>query len=795
MMRGFKQRMLSRSKSHSESSTKNKKKEDGPKRTFSLGDRKKTPEPTPAVATPSNVQASATPVSSSSSASSITSVSGSSGNNSSSNNTGTNSNSNNASGATNTSNSSNAAATNPGTANAPATGNVSSLLTPQQPTQSQAALQGLQQNHQQQGQQMDTNTPPAILVEGPTQLGSAQASSHVTMGHVTGHMSTHSGAPHHHPSSPGQLETMPTDLEPPKRHSFELLNADGPEVKTPRRHNSSRLEISKERELERLPGFNEVPFRKRAELFLQKVKQCNTIFDFGDPSSDIQGKDIKRMALHELLDFVTNTRITITDEMYSQVVGMFGKNIFRPTPPLVNPVGEVFDPDEDEPVSEVAWPHMQLVYEFFLKFIESPDFNHTSAKKFIDHRFVQNLLELFDSEDIRERDCLKTTLHRIYGKFLNLRAYIRRSINNVFFQFIYETERFNGVAELLEILGSIINGFALPLKDEHKIFLSRVLIPLHKAKTLSLYHPQLAYCVVQFLEKDPSLTEEVILGLLRYWPKVNSSKEVMFLNEIEDIFEVMEPTEFQRIQIPLFSQLAKCISSQHFQVAERALYYWNNEYFCTLMSENITEILPVIFPALYENSRGHWNRTIHSMVYNTMKMIMEANPQLFDQCTMVYQERQDLKEEHEALVAKWWDMVVERAANSQENVDSPQFAKLLNQAQEEFSMLKTEDRDLQMSGIPEEGEDDSNKLAHNQGPEEGMEHDHPEQQQQGLGQHEQQQQQQQQQQQTVEQQQEPQNTQPLGVVTNHETPVVAHNDDEHSGFHTPRGSSDFPFGY
>jgi serine/threonine-protein phosphatase 2A regulatory subunit B' len=122
---------------------------------------------------------------------------------------------------------------------------------------------------------------------------------------------------------------------------------------------------------------------------------------------------------------------------------------------------------------------------------------------------------------------LKTTLHRIYGKFLNLRAFIRRSINNVFFQFVYETERHNGIAELLEILGrlgqlrtlkqraeliffnSIINGFALPLKEEHKVFLTKVLLPLHKAKSLALYHPQLAYCVVQFLEKDPTLTEEV----------------------------------------------------------------------------------------------------------------------------------------------------------------------------------------------------------------------------------------------------------------------------------------------
>ncbi len=56
---------------------------------------------------------------------------------------------------------------------------------------------------------------------------------------------------------------------------------------------------------------------------------------------------------------------------------------------------------------------------------------------------------------------------------------------------------------------SIINGYALPLKEEHKKFLLRVLIPLHKVKSLVCYHPQLAYCVVQFLEKDPSLTESV----------------------------------------------------------------------------------------------------------------------------------------------------------------------------------------------------------------------------------------------------------------------------------------------
>ncbi|PVH97355.1 protein phosphatase 2A regulatory B subunit [Periconia macrospinosa] len=488
-------------------------------------------------------------------------------------------------------------------------------------------------------------------------------------------------APHVPP--PGAAETMPGDLLPPKAGQKSMIfdrlqatpkdNVEG--IRTPKRQHSSRFDISdqRQRDLEKLPGFHEVPPNKREELFMSKLDQCNIIFDFNDQTGDMKSKEIKRLALHELLDYVANNRQVITERMYPRVVEMFAKNLFRPIPPPMNPQGEAFDPEEDEPVLEVAWPHIQVVYEFFLRFIESQDFNTNIAKAYIDHSFVLNLLELFDSEDPRERDFLKTTLHRIYGKFLNLRSYIRRSINNVFFQFTYETERFNGIAELLEILGSIINGFALPLKEEHKLFLTRVLIPLHKVKSLSMYHPQLAYCIVQFLEKDAALTEEVVLGLLRYWPKVNSTKEVMFLNEVEDIFEVMDPAEFAKVQEPLFNQLAKSVASPHFQVAERALYFWNNEYFCNLVSDNVEVILPIMFAPLYENSKGHWNRTIHGMVYNAMKLFMEVNPQLFDDCSHDYAESQNNASERQKSRESRWE-VLEKLAEARKNgtaVDKP----------------------------------------------------------------------------------------------------------------------------
>uniref|UniRef100_A0A2K5XEX0 Serine/threonine-protein phosphatase 2A 56 kDa regulatory subunit n=1 Tax=Mandrillus leucophaeus TaxID=9568 RepID=A0A2K5XEX0_MANLE len=374
-------------------------------------------------------------------------------------------------------------------------------------------------------------------------------------------------------------------------------------------------------ELTPLPLLKDVPSSEQPELFLKKLQQCCVIFDFMDTLSDLKMKEYKRSTLNELVDYITISRGCLTEQTYPEVVRM-------------------------------------LVYEFFIRFLESQEFQPSIAKKYIDQKFVLQLLELFDSEDPRERDYLKTVLHRIYGKFLGLRAFIRKQINNIFLRFVYETEHFNGVAELLEILGSIINGFALPLKAEHKQFLVKVLIPLHTVRSLSLFHAQLAYCIVQFLEKDPSLTEPVIRGLMKFWPKTCSQKEVMFLGELEEILDVIEPSQFVKIQEPLFKQIAKCVSSPHFQVAERALYYWNNEYIMSLIEENSNVILPIMFSSLYRISKEHWNPAIVALVYNVLKAFMEMNSTMFDELTATYKSDQKKKKNLESVMIRLEDYLI-----------------------------------------------------------------------------------------------------------------------------------------
>uniref|UniRef100_A0A2M3Z090 Putative serine/threonine protein phosphatase 2a regulatory subunit n=1 Tax=Anopheles braziliensis TaxID=58242 RepID=A0A2M3Z090_9DIPT len=432
--------------------------------------------------------------------------------------------------------------------------------------------------------------------------------------------------------------------------------------KSKKSQGSSRYRNSQDVELQQLPSLKvDCSSLEQEELFIRKLRQCCVSFDFMDPLSDLKGKEIKRAALNDLSAYITHGRGVLTENVYPEIIKMISVNLFRTLPPSENPD---FDPEEDDPTLEASWPHLQLVYEVFLRFLESADFQATFGKKVIDQKFVLQLLELFDSEDPRERDFLKTVLHRIYGKFLGLRAFIRKQINNIFLRFIYETEHFNGVGELLEILGSIINGFALPLKAEHKQFLVKVLLPLHKVKVLSLYHAQLAYCVVQFLEKDASLTEPVVRGLLKFWPKTCSQKEVMFLGEIEEILDVIEPPQFVKIQEPLFRQIAKCVSSPHFQVAERALYFWNNEYAMSLIEDNNAVIMPIMFPALYRISKEHWNQTIVALVYNVLKTFMEMNSKLFDDLTASYKAERQKEKRREREREELWKRLNELEISS-----------------------------------------------------------------------------------------------------------------------------------
>lgn len=325
--------------------------------------------------------------------------------------------------------------------------------------------------------------------------------------------------------------------------------------------------------IEPLLSFKDVPNQEKQNLFIGKLNLCCVVFDFNDPSKNSVEKDLKHQVLVDLVEYVSDGTAKFSEQAIAASCKMFAINLFRVFPPTNRSSSPGGENEDDEPSFDPAWPHLQLVYDLLLRFIASPSVDAKTVKKYVDHSFILRLLDLFDSEDPRERDCLKTILHRIYGKFMVHRPFIRKAVSNIFCRFVFESERHNGIAEMLEVFGSVISGFALPLKEEHKMFLWRVLIPLHKPKTVGVYMQQLTYCVTQFIDKDPKLASTVIRGLLKYWPVTSSQKEVMFLSEVEEILESTGMVEFQKIMVPLFQRIGSCLSSSHFQVSSMWLYH------------------------------------------------------------------------------------------------------------------------------------------------------------------------------------------------------------------------------
>jgi serine/threonine-protein phosphatase 2A regulatory subunit B' len=188
---------------------------------------------------------------------------------------------------------------------------------------------------------------------------------------------------------------------------------------------------------------------------------------------------------------------------------------------------------------------------------------------------------------------------------------------------------------------------------------------MHKVKPLASFHQQLSYCVTQFVDKDPQLAVPVLSGLIKYWPRTNSSKEVLFLNELEELLELTQPEEFRVLMGPLFHQISAAIGSPHFQVAERALFLWHNEYISHLIADHRAEVLPLIFPTLHVNSQHHWNPTVNNLTLNVLKIFMELDAPLVEEASKKYAEKQPQKEKARKEREELWAKLTAQASTLQ----------------------------------------------------------------------------------------------------------------------------------
>lgn len=61
---------------------------------------------------------------------------------------------------------------------------------------------------------------------------------------------------------------------------------------------------------------------EREELLIMKLRQCCVLFDFTEPLSDLKWKEVKRAALHEMVEYLSNNNGVITENVYPEAIQM-----------------------------------------------------------------------------------------------------------------------------------------------------------------------------------------------------------------------------------------------------------------------------------------------------------------------------------------------------------------------------------------------------------------------------------------------------------------------------------------
>ena len=398
------------------------------------------------------------------------------------------------------------------------------------------------------------------------------------------------------------------------------------------------------------------------DIFLKKLQCCMKIYDYKDETKDVKGKSERLAAVSELQSLLQDQKsvVQLIIPNLDNVMQMIEKNLFRALP-NVKKSNLAFSETGIEQEEEVdpSWPHLQGIYEFFLQLIINEAADVKSLKVYVNPQFVQEFLELFDSEEGVERDYLKNILHKLYAKLVPRRKMIRKAINEWFFELIHETHKFNGAAELLDILASIISGFAVPLRDEHVIFFKNVIIPLHKVQTWSEFFEQLLRCSMLFLTKDRNLAIPLLEGLLKYWPFANWVKETLFLTELQEVLEVCEVEKIEHLIPKLFRRIVKWIGGTHLQVADRAMCFFENDYFLTILKAYKDQTFPMLVPTIVSLAENHWHKILQESLVALKTILKEIDSFAFENSLKLDKSGQkkfgikQLDEERNGMDKKW----------------------------------------------------------------------------------------------------------------------------------------------
>ena len=117
---------------------------------------------------------------------------------------------------------------------------------------------------------------------------------------------------------------------------------------------------------------------------------------------------------------------------------------------------------------------------------------------------------------------------------------------------------------------------------------------------------------------------------MRFWPETNSSKEILFLNIIREIFEKYIPKIEESLSLKLGKRIVKSMSSDNVVVIDAALCLFEINNFLSYVNTVKNDMFPLLISISVYQLNNHWNSIIKNSFTSLSEIIRKIDPELFD---------------------------------------------------------------------------------------------------------------------------------------------------------------------
>lgn len=86
-----------------------------------------------------------------------------------------------------------------------------------------------------------------------------------------------------------------------------------------------------------------------------------------------------------------------------------------------------------------------------------------------------------------------------------------------------------------------------------------------------------------------------------------------------------EVDKVQPLITQLFRRIVRCIGGTHLQVADRAMCFFENDYFLTILKTYKEQTFPLLVPVIVDLAENHWHKILQESLVALKTILKEID--------------------------------------------------------------------------------------------------------------------------------------------------------------------------